>query len=182
MSVRISGPSLSYSCYWYYFQFGITKYFKSTLRCSVETPYLTQLALFKEIISFFLWRYNPERAMASSYLRFLDHTQRRTTAGRSPTDDWLVRRWDLYLTTHNIRVTNILATVGIRTLNPRKRGTADSGVKPHDLWDRLCEIIHCVFLKITLFHQPWIVWVWGVLCLQHATSVSCRLTNIETLL
>jgi hypothetical protein len=39
---------------------------------------------------FFLWRCDPTRVMASSFLRFLDHTQRRTTVGR-----------DLYLTTHN---------------------------------------------------------------------------------
>jgi hypothetical protein len=32
---------------------------------------------------------------------FLDHTQRRTTVGRSPLDEWSARRRDLYLTTHN---------------------------------------------------------------------------------
>ena len=39
--------------------------------------------------------------MASSFLRFLDHTQRRTTVGRTPLDAWSARRRDLYLTTHN---------------------------------------------------------------------------------
>ena len=39
--------------------------------------------------------------MASSFLRFLDHTQRRTTFGRTPLDEWSARRRDLYLTTHN---------------------------------------------------------------------------------
>ena len=39
--------------------------------------------------------------MASSFLRFLDHTQRRTTIGRTPLDEWSARRRDLYLTTHN---------------------------------------------------------------------------------
>ena len=34
-------------------------------------------------------------------LRFLDHTQRRTTVGRTPLDEWSARRRDLYLTTHN---------------------------------------------------------------------------------
>jgi len=48
-----------------------------------------------------LWRCGPTRAMASSFLRFLDHTQRRTTVGRTPLDAWSVRRRDLYLTTHN---------------------------------------------------------------------------------
>jgi hypothetical protein len=32
---------------------------------------------------------------------FLDHTQRRTTVGRTPLDEWLARRRDLYLATHN---------------------------------------------------------------------------------
>jgi len=39
--------------------------------------------------------------MASSLTRFLDHTQRRTTLGRTPLDEWSARRRDLYLTTHN---------------------------------------------------------------------------------
>jgi hypothetical protein len=41
------------------------------------------------------------RAMASSFTRFLDHTQRRATVGRIPLDEWSARRRDLYLTTHN---------------------------------------------------------------------------------
>jgi len=32
---------------------------------------------------------------------FLNHTQRRTTIGRTPLDEWSARRRDLYLTTHN---------------------------------------------------------------------------------
>ena len=60
--------------------------------------------------SFFYWRYNPlwvcilqppSGAIASSRTRFLDHTQRRATVGRTPLDEWSVRRRDLYLTTHN---------------------------------------------------------------------------------
>ena len=39
--------------------------------------------------------------MASSFLRFLDHTQRRITVGRNPLDEWSARRRDLYLSTHN---------------------------------------------------------------------------------
>jgi len=49
-----------------------------------------------------LWRCDPTRVMASSFLRFLDHTQRRTTLGRTPLDEWSTHRRDLYLTTHNI--------------------------------------------------------------------------------
>jgi hypothetical protein len=37
----------------------------------------------------------------SSFMRFLDHTQQRTTIGRTPLEEWSARRRDLYLTTHN---------------------------------------------------------------------------------
>jgi hypothetical protein len=48
-----------------------------------------------------VWRCDPTRVMASSFLRFLDHTQRRITVGRTPLDKRSARRRDLYLTTHN---------------------------------------------------------------------------------
>ena len=50
---------------------------------------------------FFLWRCGPTRAMAASFLRFLDHTQQRITVGRTPLDEWSSRCRDLYLTTRN---------------------------------------------------------------------------------
>jgi len=43
----------------------------------------------------------PQWARASSFTRFLDHTQWRTTVGRTPLDEWSARRRDLYLTTHD---------------------------------------------------------------------------------
>ena len=43
----------------------------------------------------------PQWARASSFTRFLDHTQRRTTVGRTPLDEWSARRRDFYLTTNN---------------------------------------------------------------------------------
>jgi len=39
--------------------------------------------------------------MASSFLRFLDHTQRHITLCGTPLDEWSSRRTYLYLTTHN---------------------------------------------------------------------------------
>ena len=41
----------------------------------------------------------PKWNRASPFTRFLDHT-RRNTVGRTPLDGWLVRRRDIYLTTH----------------------------------------------------------------------------------
>jgi len=53
------------------------------------------------MVAFFLWRCDPTRVMASSFLRFLDHTQRRTKVCSTPLDEWSARRRDLYLTTHS---------------------------------------------------------------------------------
>ena len=39
--------------------------------------------------------------MEHLFLMFLDHTQRRTTVGRTPLDERSSRRRDLYLTTHD---------------------------------------------------------------------------------
>jgi len=50
---------------------------------------------------FFIWRDSPQWARASSFPRFLDHTQWRTTVGRIPLDEWSARRRDLYLATQN---------------------------------------------------------------------------------
>jgi len=36
---------------------------------------------------FLLWRCDPTRVMASSFLRFPDHTRRRTTVGRTLLDE-----------------------------------------------------------------------------------------------
>jgi len=63
--------------------------------------YCITVMIYCVLTFFFLWRCSPTRAMASSLLRFLDHTQRQTTVGRTPLDEWSARRRDLYLTTHN---------------------------------------------------------------------------------
>jgi len=68
-------------------------------------------ATFQEMFLFFFWRNSPQWAMASSFMRFLDHTQRRTVVGRTPIDEWSALRTDLYLTTHN--------THNIHTSSPR---------------------------------------------------------------
>ena len=68
------------------------------LACSSETSVTTYQTKHCHI---FFWRNSPQWARASSFTRFLDHTQRRTTVGRIPLDGWSARRRDLYLTTHN---------------------------------------------------------------------------------
>jgi hypothetical protein len=39
--------------------------------------------------------------MENPFLMFLDHTQRRSTVGKTPLVEWSARRRDLYLTTHD---------------------------------------------------------------------------------
>jgi len=77
---------------------------------------------------FLMWRCDPTRAMASSFLRFLDHTQRHTTVGSTPVDEWPVRLRDLYLTAHNIynRQTS-MPPVGFET-------TISAGERPQTFW------------------------------------------------
>jgi hypothetical protein len=84
------------------------------------------------------WRSSPQWARASSFTMFLDHTQRRTTVGRTPLDEWSARRRDLHLTTQNThnRQTSIHALGGIRTHNLSRRATADLRLRPRGHWDR----------------------------------------------
>ena len=72
--------------------------FKGHQECTV--------ADFSEELDRLFWRDSPPHptpqwARASSFTRFLDHTQRCITVGRTPLDEWSARRRDLYLTTHN---------------------------------------------------------------------------------
>ena len=84
-----------------------------------------------------LWRCDPTRVMASSFLRFLDHTQRRTTFGITPVDEWSARRRDLYLTTHNTHNRQYIhAPGGIRTHDLRRRAAADLRLRPRGHWNR----------------------------------------------
>ena len=54
---------------------------------------------------FFIWRCGPKKAMPSSFLRFLDHTQRRSRVCSTPLYEWPARRRDLCLKTDNSRNT-----------------------------------------------------------------------------
>jgi len=53
------------------------------------------------VTNFFLLCCCPTRAMAPSFMRFRDHTQRRTTVGRTPLVEWSARRRYLHLTQHS---------------------------------------------------------------------------------
>jgi hypothetical protein len=55
------------------------------------------------------------RAMSSSFLKFLAHTQRSTTVGRFPLDEESAHRWDLCTITQHSHEREIHDTCGIRT-------------------------------------------------------------------
>jgi len=78
-------------------------HFLSTAVGSRDSLFLgfVQVTLPNKQSVFFLWLCDPTRVMASSFLRFLDHTQQRTTVGRTPLDEWSALSRDFYLTTHN---------------------------------------------------------------------------------
>jgi len=98
---------------------------------------LTSKLPYRHNFLFFPRPNSPQRARASWFTTFLDHTQRRTTVVRTPLDEWSVRRTDLYLTTHNThnRQTS-MPPGGIRTRNPSSREVADSHLRPRGHWHR----------------------------------------------
>ena len=91
----------------------------SCTRFLLSSPSVFFFIIYFRLFGFFfflLWRCDPTQVMASSFLRFLDHTQRRTTVGRTPLDEWPARRRDLYLTTHNTHNRQIsMPPVGFET-------------------------------------------------------------------
>jgi hypothetical protein len=71
------------------------------------------------------WRYSPQWKRASSFTRFLDHTHRRATVGRTPLDECSARRRDLYLTTHTKLATDKHPSPGW------DEPTISAGERPH---------------------------------------------------
>ena len=68
---------------------------------------------------------------------FIDHTQRRSTVGRTLLDEWSARRRDLYLTTHDTH--NRQISMPRCDSNPRSQQA--SGLRPLACWDLACNII-----------------------------------------
>jgi hypothetical protein len=90
------------------------------------------------IYYYLLWLCSPAQAMASSFMRFRDHTKRRATVSRIPLDEWSAHRRDIYLTTHNTHNKHPPPR-GIRTHNRSRRAAVDLRLRPHSNWDQqLC--------------------------------------------
>jgi len=70
-------------------------------------------------------------------MKFIDHTQRSTEVGRTPLDEWLFCRRDLYLTTHNNhrRLTS-MPLAGSEIHNRSKRTAANPKLTLRSHWDR----------------------------------------------
>jgi len=88
-----------------------------------------------------LWRCGPTQPTASLLLRFLNHTQRRTTVGRTPLDEWSARRRNLYLTarnTHN-RQTSMPPVCFEPTISAGERPQTYT-LRPRGHWDRSIDV------------------------------------------
>ena len=98
--------------------------------------YLFILASFHKYTLLFVcsWPNSPQWARASSFTRFLDHTQRRTTAGKTPMIS--LSHKPLPDNTRNSQQTNIHAPCGFRTHNLSRRAVADLRLTPSGHWDR----------------------------------------------
>jgi len=120
---------------------------KYAMRYLINTPTNAHTHIYMYIL---FWRYGPTRAMASSFLRFLDHKQRRITVGRTPLDKWSARCRDLCLKTHNTH--NRLTSMPRWDSNPQSQQA--SGRRPTPYTARLLgPAIHSFNdLKFTLKH------------------------------
>jgi len=89
-----------------------------------------------------IWRHSPQWTSASSFTRFLDHTQRNNTVGRTPLDEWSACHRDLYLTTHYIHT---------RTHNLSRRAATGLCLRRRRYWDRLWVLLLLLLLLILVW-------------------------------
>ena len=84
------------------------------------------------------WLCGPTRSMASSFLKFLDHTQRRAKVVKTPLDEWSARRRERPVpeNTQHSQQTNIQDPGRIRTHNISRPAAVDPRLRPRDHWDR----------------------------------------------
>jgi hypothetical protein len=100
------------------------------------------------------WRHSPQWARASSFTRFLDHTQRRTTVGRTPLDEWSeISTWQHTPLTKDKHP----FPGGIRTHNLSRWAAADQRLRPRGHWDRR-QIFNCrrkLHLRDIKYYSIW---------------------------
>ena len=85
---------------------------------------------------FLLWRCNPTRVMASSFLRFSrSHNDAAQSVGLLWTSDQLVAETSTRQHTQHSQQTDIHAPGGIRTHDLSRRAAADLRLRPRGHWD-----------------------------------------------
>jgi hypothetical protein len=126
-----------------------------------------------------LWHCSPARAMAScgsaamamasSFTRFLDHTQRRDTVGRPHLCEWSARRRNLYLTTHNTH--NRQTSMPPVGFDCSRRAAVDLHLRPRGHWDQY------IFNPL----PPNDIYIYVCVCLCVCVCVSYRTANLKIL-
>jgi hypothetical protein len=120
-------------------------YFLSGLLIAVRWAFFIPTLL---LYSLFSVELRTNAGVDLSFLKFLDHTQRRFTVSRTPLDEWSAGRRDLYLT--HSTLTSEKHPCPWLDSNPRKRVAADLSLRLHDQWDR-----HICYLHARN-NPPWI--------------------------
>ena len=85
--------------------------------------------------SFFFGPCSPTSSMTSLFMRFLNHTQWRTTDGRAPLDEWPAR------CTQHLQETDIHAAGGIQNHNLSRREAADLRLRERGHRDRQTQYV-----------------------------------------
>jgi hypothetical protein len=98
--------------------------------------------------------------MTPSVLRFLHHTQRRTTVGTTPLDERLARRRDLWQ--HTTFATKIHAPGGIRNHNFSRRAAAELCFRPADLSNTTPKLRTAVMFVSTEWSKHFIQRLWSM--------------------
>jgi hypothetical protein len=116
------------------------------------------------------WRNSLQWVRASSLTRFLDHTQRRTTVGRTSLDEWSARRRDLNLTTHNTTDRH-----SCLRWDSNQQSQQASGLRPRGHWDRLLCLLSTVnTYNETAEQNPWI---WGEIIYGESWKFAGNIVN-----
>jgi len=118
----------------------------------------------------FLWRCGPTRAIASSFLRFLDHTQRRTTVGRTGRVISSSQR-PLADNIQHSQHTNFHAPSGIRTHDLSRRAASDLRLRPRGHWDR--RILITILYLLSLSPQNELLLTVTVIISTSSGCLSC---------
>jgi len=124
---------------------------------------------------------SPQWPRASSITRFLDHTQRRTTVGGTPLDEWSPRSRDLYLTTHNThnRQASMPPSRGIRTHNLSRRAAAELRLRPRGHWHRIYLIQPIQISYLSIIYTCYLKISFSITLLTYLLQPTLFATNID---